>query len=200
MPVNPVYVLWITTLKTIPKIELASAKLGVELSLALTRELDLPIEKEVFYSDSVDVLRYIRSENARFKRYVDNKVCFIRNLQIVITGIMFLRSVILQICFPEVLRCRAWRVSTVEIPAFLRDDSQFPPQKFSPAVPTDDDELRHGARVLSVDARLLDNPTEKLLSSTKDWFKLKCRVASIIKFIKISCWVNLKKLSWLLMI
>ena len=163
------------TLKTIPRIELASAKLGVELSLTLTRELDLPIENEVFNSDSVAVPRYIRSENARFKRYVDNKVCFIRNFTDCnnwhyvpsINNNADLLSRRTSVSYLD--ESQLWRSG----PAILRDDSQFPPQNFSPAVPTDDDELRHEARVLSVDARLLDNPTEKLLSSTQDWFKLK---------------------------
>ena len=68
-----------TTLKTIPRIELCSAKLGVELAQKLLKELDFTISRCFYWNDSITVLCYSKNDSANFKRFVDNKVCFIRN-------------------------------------------------------------------------------------------------------------------------
>ena len=68
-----------STLKTVPRIELCSAKLGVELVQKLKKEITYEITNEYYWSDSVTVLRYIKNDSRRFHRFVDNKVSFIRN-------------------------------------------------------------------------------------------------------------------------
>jgi hypothetical protein len=66
------------TLKTTPRIELCSAKLGVELAQKVKNELTLELTGEYFWSDSVTVLSYIKSDSKRFHRFVENRVAFIR--------------------------------------------------------------------------------------------------------------------------
>ena len=46
-----------STLRTIPRIELGAAKLGVELSLKICEEIYFDVNKHYFWSDSTTVLR-----------------------------------------------------------------------------------------------------------------------------------------------
>lgn len=68
-----------STLKTVPRIELCSAKLGVNLARKLHSELTYKICEQYFWSDSTTVLHYIKCNDKRFQRFVTNKVCYIRN-------------------------------------------------------------------------------------------------------------------------
>lgn len=63
-----------TSLKTVPRIELNAAKTAVSLYLKLSLELELKFDDVMFWSDSVVVLSYIKSESARFQRFVANSV------------------------------------------------------------------------------------------------------------------------------
>ena len=47
---------------TIPRMELVAATLSVKMSILLRKELEIPVNKEVFWTDSEAVLGYIRNE------------------------------------------------------------------------------------------------------------------------------------------
>jgi len=53
-------------LMTIPKLELSTAVLAVRINRALREELELTIDKSVFWSDSTSVLQYIRNQDKPF--------------------------------------------------------------------------------------------------------------------------------------
>ena len=57
---------------TIPRIELVAATLSVKISILLRKELKIPVNKEIFWTDSEVVLGYIRNESKRFKLFVAN--------------------------------------------------------------------------------------------------------------------------------
>ena len=59
---------------TIPRLELNSAVLAVELSETVSNELDLEIMDRRFYSDSKVVLGYLNNRTKRFYVYVANRV------------------------------------------------------------------------------------------------------------------------------
>ena len=63
---------------TIPRLELCTAVLGVELTELVTQELDMDLETATYYSDSKVVLGYITNESRRFYVYVSNRVEQIR--------------------------------------------------------------------------------------------------------------------------
>ncbi|XP_073237647.1 uncharacterized protein [Porites lutea] len=63
---------------TIPRLELTAATVSVRLNKILTKELQIPIDKVTFWTDSMTVLRYIANESKRFHTYVVNRVAFIR--------------------------------------------------------------------------------------------------------------------------
>ena len=64
---------------TISRLELTAAAVVVKMDRLMTKELQMPLEESMFWSDSTTVLRYIASENVRFKTFVANRVSLIRD-------------------------------------------------------------------------------------------------------------------------
>ncbi|PIK53264.1 hypothetical protein BSL78_09838 [Apostichopus japonicus] len=64
---------------TIPRLELMSAVLAVELGQVITKELRLPIENLIYWTDSTSVLQYIKNESRRFRTFVANRVAKIQD-------------------------------------------------------------------------------------------------------------------------
>ncbi|KAJ8031990.1 hypothetical protein HOLleu_25384 [Holothuria leucospilota] len=62
---------------TIPRLELMAATLAVKVDAMLRRELMLPLEESMFWTDSTIVLQYIRNQNKRFHTFVANRVAMI---------------------------------------------------------------------------------------------------------------------------
>lgn len=62
---------------TIPRLELSAAVLVVRIDRALCEELELTIDKSVFWSDSTSVLQYIRNQGRRFRTFVANLLAVI---------------------------------------------------------------------------------------------------------------------------
>ena len=63
---------------TIPRLELAAAKLAVEVGQELARALDTPVEQN-FWTDSTTVLKYIRNKRTRFHVFVANRLAAIHD-------------------------------------------------------------------------------------------------------------------------
>ncbi len=66
------------TFLTVPRLELCSAVLAVEMADLLTTELDIELQRVKFYTDSRIVLGYIHNTSRRFYVYVANRVAQIR--------------------------------------------------------------------------------------------------------------------------
>jgi len=60
-----------------PRLELQAATLSSNMNLFVSKELDLKIDHEYFYSDSTIVLGYIKNECKRFRLFVANRVSMI---------------------------------------------------------------------------------------------------------------------------
>ena len=58
---------------TIPRMELVAAILSVKMSILLKKELEILVNKEVFWTNSEVVLGYIRNEQKRFTIFVANR-------------------------------------------------------------------------------------------------------------------------------
>ena len=71
----------VTPLKsiTIPRLELSAATVSVRVDSLLQRELDIPLGKSTFWTDSTAVLRYVENEDRRFQTFVANRVAVIRD-------------------------------------------------------------------------------------------------------------------------
>ena len=62
---------------TIPRLELTAATVAVRIDKMLKSELQVPIDKTVFWTDSMTVLRYIGNTSARFYTFVANRLTVI---------------------------------------------------------------------------------------------------------------------------
>ena len=65
---------------TVPRLELSGAVLGLHLTQHLALVLGLPMQSVTFYSDRMDVLRWIRGHGQSFRPFVANRI---REIQIV---------------------------------------------------------------------------------------------------------------------
>ena len=59
---------------TLPRLELDSARCGARLAGLVVHELDLPIERVLYWSDSTLTLQYIKNKRHRMKSRVSNRV------------------------------------------------------------------------------------------------------------------------------
>ena len=60
--------------KTLARLELCAALSGARISRLIVHEIDLPIEKVVYWSDSMIVVQYVQNGKRRFKVFVANRV------------------------------------------------------------------------------------------------------------------------------
>ena len=66
---------------TIPRLELTAAVLAVRFDKMLQKELQLKLEKSVFWTDSTTVLKYICNETRRFQTFVANSLLHQRSIR-----------------------------------------------------------------------------------------------------------------------
>lgn len=170
------------TLKTVPRIELASAKLSVELCQKVQSELGLKLNSIHYYTDSVTVLRYLCNESSRFHRFVDNKVCFIRSFS---TPEQWYYVPSEQ--NPADIASRGSKVEKLKHselwhkgPKFLTNEDLFPSQSFSRQVPLDDTETKSNTNTIVSVTSNSTTPTDQIMESVSDWNKLKYRIASLL--------------------
>ena len=62
---------------TIPRLEIAAAATATKVSSMIQRGLDLPIDEDIYWTDSTRALGYITNEDRRFKTFVANKISVI---------------------------------------------------------------------------------------------------------------------------
>ena len=65
---------------SIPRLELSAAVVAVRLDCLLRKELDLHIDRTLFWTDSTSVLLFIANESRRFQTFVANRVAVIHEL------------------------------------------------------------------------------------------------------------------------
>ncbi len=64
---------------TIPRLELLGATQAVRMNAQLLRELRIPLQDSVFWTDSLIVLHYIENDQKRYQTFVANRVNIIRS-------------------------------------------------------------------------------------------------------------------------
>ena len=64
---------------TIPRLELSAATVAVKLDRMLKRELEIRVDRSVFWTDSTAVIKYINNENKRFQTFVANRIAVIKD-------------------------------------------------------------------------------------------------------------------------
>ncbi|KXJ19734.1 hypothetical protein AC249_AIPGENE21546 [Exaiptasia diaphana] len=58
---------------SIPRLELSAATLAVRLDQMISREVDVKVDRSIFWTDSTAVLGYINNNNKRYKTFVANR-------------------------------------------------------------------------------------------------------------------------------
>ena len=65
---------------TIPRMELTAASVSAKLHKFLEEQLDLPIHRSVFWTDSTIVLQYLRNKAKRFQIFIANRLAIIHDV------------------------------------------------------------------------------------------------------------------------
>ena len=171
------------SLKTVPRIELNAAKLAVILQQQIIKESGLKFEKSVFWSDSTIISVYINNDEGRFQRFVHNRISYIRSktetnqwrhipgklnpADILSRGVKNIQ---------EFLQNATWKYG----PEFLSSgESNWPPNYVKGKLKYNDVELIKNTSTYVTQQK--SDPVQNLIDSTSSWFKLKCRVAYILR-------------------
>lgn len=163
---------------TIPRIELAAAKLAITLASQVKRELSVPISSTTFWSDSFTVLNYIGNTNRRFQRFVANRVNFILQHSSAgdwryVPGSLNVADIASRGCsIRKFIDNKEW----FEGPAFLRHEISSFEEPFS------SDEDLESKRVLHITQDRGFLIAGGLLTTTSSWATMTTRVAVFVAF------------------
>ena len=170
-----------STLKTVPRIELCSAKLAVELHLKLREELEYKMDNVFFWSDSTTILGYIKNESKRFHRFVENKLNFIKNYTSpcqwnYVSTKENPADIVSRGSSPDkLIKSKLWNYG----PNFLSMPNLYPQELILDVDETDVEVKRKSTLLVS---NISTNPIDKLMESTSSWFKLRMRISALVKF------------------
>ena len=170
---------------TVPRLELLAAVLAVKVDTTLRREIRLPLEKSVFWSDSTTVLQYIGSCAGRFKTFVANRVNIIQEA----TSVEQWKYVRTEenpaddasrgLTADDLLSSPRWKTG----PEFLWSaPSEWPAVPGVRGRPMDESGMEVEARS-HVTASVHTETVDELLAKYSSWFKLKKAVAWLQKFL-----------------
>ena len=169
---------------TIPRLELTAAVLAVRVDKMLRKELQLKLEKSVFWTDSTTVLKYICNETRRFHTFVANRVSIIREAangdqwRYVGSKENPADDASRGMRAETFLKGRRW----INGPKFLCEPKEVWPKLDADLdmIPADDPEVK---RDLTVNSVVVDSEsaTDRLLCYFSSWMRLKTSVAWLLK-------------------
>ena len=173
---------------TIPRMELTAALLAVRVDTMLKVELQLPLEKSCFWTDSTSVLKYIRNEDRRFQTFVANRIASIRRA----TNVSQWRYIHTTqnpadeasrgLMIDRFLANRRW----IEGPEFLQKaEEAWPVNILDSSIAADDPEVKKELMVNAVIIEDTQTATQRLMSYFSDWNRLKKSVAWFLKIRKL---------------
>ena len=176
--------------QTIPRLELMAATLAAKVAKMIQRELDIPVQRTTFWTDSTIVLQYIRSENKRFHVFVANRISVIHDMSSpeqwrhVASQNNAADDITRGMSADELAYKERWWTG----PEFLRrPESEWPDQSKLNDVSDDDPEVKQNkvtvescAVTESIQSRDI---TDELLTRRSCWQSLKRDVAWILRFI-----------------
>ncbi|XP_068738988.1 uncharacterized protein [Montipora capricornis] len=169
---------------TIPRMELTAASVSAKLHKFLEEQLDLPIHRSIFWTDSTIVLQYLRNEAKRFQIFVANRLAIIHDVSssrqwrhvdsqfnpadLASRGLLSIDSEKLQF----------W----LEGPDFLKEEEHKWPslQVQIPSLRDDDLELRR--RKSEVHTVVQEDVMQSLLSRYSSLYNLQTSVAWLLRF------------------
>ncbi len=166
---------------TLPRLELSAARLGARLGHFLRHELDLPMERIQYWTDSTLTKQYITNDTHRMKVFVANRVTEILDLSSrdewrhcpgnINTADLLTRGV----QDPEELLKKRW----FDAPDFLEEDEEFWPDSNVKNLDSEDIEIKKKSVLVAV--ALVE--TEGInLSRISSWIRLQRVVGWALRF------------------
>ncbi|XP_028416927.1 uncharacterized protein LOC114541139 [Dendronephthya gigantea] len=172
---------------TIPRLELTAAVLAVKLSHQLEEELEISVDRIVFWTDSTIVLQYLNNESTRFQTFVANRLAVIHDLskpsqwRYVETAFNPADSASRGINPTDLRKTQAW----LDGPEFLQcEEDRWPknPDEIK-QMPDEHLEWRRTAQINEITAEKRINMTDKLLERYSSWYALQKGVAWLLCFL-----------------
>ena len=184
------------SLKTVPRIELNAAKLGVMLYEKIKEELPLQnVSSTYFWTDSKSTLQYILNETHQLQRFVANRVAYIRSE----TDTNSWKHVPGELNPADQLSRGVARISKfvedetwTKGPHFLsKSQDEWPSDETLEDLQLSDQEVKKKKFILSTNA-FENDPLQTLINSTNDLHKLSCRIAT---FLRLKDYLKTKKIT-----
>ena len=169
---------------TIPRLELMAAVEAVKLDILIKRELDLPLQSSVFWSDCTIVLWYIYQMDKRYQTFVANRVGFIHDH----TSPEQWRHVDSErnpaddtsrgLSASDLVNSSRWLCG----PCFLQKPINYwPPQPDFGFEQTVEAEVKREMHVNAVQPSSLDNSVSTLFSHYSSWYRLQKAIAWLLR-------------------
>lgn len=167
---------------TIPRLELNAAALAVQVDTMLRVELQLPLEKSCFWTDSTSVLKYIKNEDRRFQTFMAiQRATDVSQWRYVHTTQNPADQASRGLTVDHLLTNWRW----IEGPEFLWEaEEAWPVSNLDSDIAADDPEVKKELTANAVIVEDIPSATHQLISYFSDWRKLKRSVAWILKIRK----------------
>ncbi len=157
---------------TVPRLELSAARLGARLGHFIRYELDLPVERIQYWSDSTLTMQYLNNNTHRMKVYVANRVTEILDLTKQeewghVPGELNTADLLTRgVQDPEELMKSRWPIA----PSFLELDEEFWPRLNFDSLDSEDVEIKKKSVLVAI--ALVE--TEGIdLTRISNWVRLK---------------------------
>lgn len=174
---------------TIPRLELTAATLASRIDKIWMKELKMPFQNSVFWTDSTSVLKYLRNSTSRFKCFVSNRVSEILKVSDVEQWRYVNSS-----SNPADLASRGVKVdsflkneSWISGPAFLvRSQEEWPMDPtYRDVILPHDPEIKRSALVNMIEVNKNSDPISYLFDYFSSWIRLKKAVAWFLRLRQI---------------
>jgi len=170
---------------SVPRLELTAATLAVKLDKILRKELEVPINRSVFWTDSTSVLRYIENEDKRFHTFVSSRLTMIHDgstpdqWKYVESKRNPSDAASRGLSAKALLKSDSWKRG----PDFLwQEQSSWSTPAACQVNISDDPEIKREVRVHTVELDKSMETAEKLLCYFSSWDKLRKSVVYILRF------------------
>ena len=171
---------------TVPRLELSAAVVASSLDKMIRREIDLPLQDSVFWTDSTCVVNYIKNNDKGFHTFVANRIAVIHDVSLPSQW-----KYIPSYTNPADDASRGLTVDTltetnrwINGPDFLwEQESTWPIQRNAvKELPEDDPEIKSEAQTLLTATDAGINSVNQLLKRFSSWSHLKKIVAWILRY------------------
>jgi len=164
-----------------------AATLAVKLDALVKREMDIPVQKTVFWTDSSIVLQYINNDTKRFHTFVANRIAVIRGASEPDQW-----RHIPSACNPADDVSRGLNAQALASqsrwwngPEFLtKSEDNWPRNKFSHNLQDDDSEIKKdrssAVSCATASHGHASDVVDRLLSCRSEWVKLKRHVTGFV--------------------